>query len=331
MGSIGDSINPAYPSHFESINASKDSIFSEDILRYHRSLLGSSEGSCEVEEDTLAPVIRSCVFTQKPNWEETQNATQFGLLGGLNSRLRMASPPDDASSTDDRRIFFNVSTPSSTFICGSQGSGKSHTLSCILENCLISSKAGRLSKPLTGVVFHYDTFISDSLGSPCEAAFLSSHPDVEVRVLCSPTNLHTIQVGNIADNIIYKLIYELQGTYSKFNVQVSPLQIDQEHLNTKRMLDLMAVGQDNGPVPLYIHTVKRILREMRMSQQQSRTGFDYQEFKRRITLSGLNSSQLAPLSQRLDTLESFMPQTQTRYTNMKKKRPHGSDWKPKVR
>lgn len=46
-----------------------------------------------------------------------------------------------------------------------------------------------------------------------------------------------------------------QGTYSRFNISVEPLRIDQESLNTKRMLDLMAVGQDNGPMPLYMQTV----------------------------------------------------------------------------
>ncbi|OJK01768.1 hypothetical protein ASPACDRAFT_26029, partial [Aspergillus aculeatus ATCC 16872] len=97
----------------------------------------------------------------------------------------------------DCRMFFNIKPPSSTFICGAQGSGKSHTLSCILENCLITSKAGNLSSPLTGLVFHYDAFISDRAGSPCEAAFLSSHDDVEMRVLCSPTNLHTIKIFNV--------------------------------------------------------------------------------------------------------------------------------------
>ncbi|KAH1403027.1 hypothetical protein KXX22_002480 [Aspergillus fumigatus] len=152
------------------------------------------------------------------------------------------------------------------------------------------------------------------MGSPCEAAFLSSHPDVEVRVLCSPANLHT-----------------MRGTYSRFKIHVSPLQIDQEHINTKRMLDLMAVGQDDGPIPLYMHTVKRILRELRIAQQQTQTGFNYQEFKRRVMSSNLTVAQLEPLTQRLDTLESFMPQIQAAGSSGKrKKQPRGSDWKPKV-
>lgn len=93
----------------------------------------------------------------------------------------------------------------------------------------------------------------------------------------------------------------------------------------------MAVGQDDGPMPLYMHTVKRILREMRIVQQETGAGFDYQGFKRRLMSSNLTPSQLEPLNQRLETLESFMPKSQTGKggaTNGKK--PRGSIWEPKV-
>jgi hypothetical protein len=236
---------------------------------------------------------------------------------------------------EDPRLFFNVTSPSSTFICGSQGSGKSHTLSCILENCLIPSKAVRLPNPLTGVVFHYDAFISDTTGSPCEAAFLSSHPEASVRVLCSPTNIHTMQASIFWLPFQYKsLTWQLKGTYSRFNIQVEPLRIDQNNLNTKRMLDLMAVGQDDGPIPLYMHSVKRILREMRILQQNTGTRFDYRDFKKRVMDSGLTPAQLEPLKQRLDTLESFMPQTQVNDYGKKGKnrsKAGGSGWEPMVR
>lgn len=76
------------------------------------------------------------------------------------------------------------------------------------------------------------------------------------------------------------------------------------------MLDLMAVGQGDGSMPLYMHTVKRILRDMRLQQQTTRTGFDYPEFKRKVLSASLTPGQLEPLKQRLDTLESFMPQAQ---------------------
>lgn len=125
---------------------------------------------------------------------------QYGLLAGTTEAARNGWKAKETGQTytRDPRIFFNVAAPSSIFICGSQGSGKSHTLSCLLESCLIPSDANKLPRPLTGLVFHYDTFICDEGGSPCEAAYLSSDPNIKVRVLCSPTNVQTIKVSSSA-------------------------------------------------------------------------------------------------------------------------------------
>lgn len=133
-------------------------------------------------------------------------------------------------------------------------------------------------------------------------------------------------------------------TYSRFNIKVEPLQIDQTSLNTKRMLDLMAVGQENGPIPLYMHTVQRILREMRLLQQETKSPFDYHMFKKKVLEAALLPSQLEPLTQRLDTLESFMPLKQVKLQETSNKgkskaqtkgegqsKIKGSNWTPKVR
>ncbi|PIG85579.1 hypothetical protein AARAC_007330 [Aspergillus arachidicola] len=296
-----------------------DPIFSDDVIRYHLSLLKSGHGGEVVsDESAYAPIISSSVLAchaNLGNGQDKPKIPQFGLLAGsrpLLQDLRPKRASPIASLDKDPRLLFNVSHPSSVFICGSQGSGKSHTLSCLLENCLIPSKAGRLPNPLTGLVFHYDTFISDTVGSPCEASFLSSHPDVHVRVLCSPTNIHTIR-----------------GYYSRFNIPVDPLQLDQNDLNTKRMMDLMAIGQKDGQIPLYIHTVKRVLRELRILQQESGTLFNYQDFKDRILRCGLTRDQLVPLKQRLDTLESFMPQEQVQMSRSKERKvAKSSIWDP---
>ncbi|KAL4881473.1 hypothetical protein BJY04DRAFT_189022 [Aspergillus karnatakaensis] len=119
----------------------------------------------------------------------------------------------------------------------------------------------------------------------------------------------------------------MKRTYRRLNVAVEPLQIDQRHLNTKRMMDLMAVSQDD--VPLYMESVKRILREMRLTQQHTGEAFDYRDFKRRVRDLDLTPGQLAPLNQRLETLESFMPSVQTMYsTKNKGLLVGGTDWKP---
>ncbi|KAM0348447.1 hypothetical protein ACHAP4_010962 [Fusarium culmorum] len=228
---------------------------------------------------------------------EAERPAQYGLLasnlsalGGLSSRW--ASSAEQIKS----RLFYNVTAPASTFICGSQGSGKSHTLGTILENCLIPSKANHLLRPLTGLVFHYDTFVSDTGGMPCEAAYLASNEDVKVRVLCAPSNVLHI-----------KRIYRHLP-----RVAVEELRINQSDLNTRRMLDLMAVSSiQGGGMPLYLHVVGRILRDMRIAQQQTHSAFDYEAFKTAIAAESLTEGQLLPLQQRLENLESFMVTEQT--------------------
>jgi hypothetical protein len=102
-------------------------------------------------------------------------------------------------------------------------------------------------------------------------------------------------------------------TYASLDVTIEPLQIDQSHLDTKRMMDLMAVTDDD--VPLYMESVKHILREIRIAQQAKEgSGFDYREFGRRIDACGFTPGQMGPLSQRLDALESFMPAFQIKFT-----------------
>ncbi len=107
------------------------------------------------------------------------------------------------------------------------------------------------------------------------------------------------------------------------------------------MLDLMAVTT-GGNLPLYLHVAQRILRDLRVGQQKTDTGFDYSAFKQMLALENLTEMQLAPLKQRLDTLESFMVESQAKAYNMfapatqtprKSRKPppvtsRGTSWKP---
>lgn len=52
---------------------------------------------------------------------------QYALLGSICHEEEAI-----ATAELDRRIFLNTNIPFSAFICGLQGSGKSHTMSCIL-------------------------------------------------------------------------------------------------------------------------------------------------------------------------------------------------------
>lgn len=95
----------------------------------------------------------------------------------------------------------------------------------------------------------------------------------------------------------------------------------------------MAVKSEDGPTPLYIQTAMRILREMRIAQQKSGIPFSYDMFKELLLNTDLTPSQLAPLQQRLDTLESFM--VPRKVHGKRKEGSQGAkekinDWSPKV-
>ena len=180
---------------------------------------------------------------------------QHGLLAGqiqdypYRTNLLHSPDPEPAIAEDDwdPRIFLNVNTPWSAFVCGSQGSGKSHTLSCMLENCLVGSEVSKLPRPLTGIVFHYDKFSSYTSSQICEEAYLCSS-DIPVKVLVSPTNFWRMKAA-------YGDMPGLEASRNK--PEVIPLRFSEKQLDVSRMMNMMAVKEKDGPIPLYIEVYYR--------------------------------------------------------------------------
>ncbi|KAI1363206.1 hypothetical protein F5Y08DRAFT_354724 [Xylaria arbuscula] len=282
------------------------------IKNQQLSLLIQQASFDELGEISTAPLFTYPVLKHAQHLATSKSSpafSQYGLLAGDVQSLR-------EQPSEDPRIFYNVAAPASVFICGSQGSGKSHTLSCILENCLIpSEKLGCLPRPLTGIVFHYDDYASDTHVNPCEAAYLGSDPAVRVRVLCSPTNLRAIK-----------------ESYAQLeNVTVEALRLDQSDLNTRRMMELMAFDRAQ---PLYASVIQRILRDMRLSQQDKPGSFNYREFTTKLDNEPLSPDQKRGLRQRLDTLQSFMVADQIKPFMWGEKKGAskraGTNWEPKA-
>ncbi|KAI1394743.1 hypothetical protein F4819DRAFT_480727, partial [Hypoxylon fuscum] len=104
------------------------------------------------------------------------------------------------------------------------------------------------------------------------------------------------------------------------------------------MMDLMAV-KEGGNMPLYLHVVNRILRDLRLEQQQTNSAFKYATFSERIKSEPLTIAQKNPLIQRLETLQSFMVKDQaelnqfslygTRRKMGSQNSATGNDWTPK--
>lgn len=211
--------------------------------------------------------------------------TQYALLGEELQSAARQTPTDQT-----RPIFLNTDAPWSAFLCGSQGSGKSYTLSCILEGCLLpNATIGQLSKPLAGIVFHYDPHGSRQA---CEAAFLSSH--IPVTVLVSPSNF-----------------WERQSVYGQVRgreIRVRPMLLQDMHLNVQRMRRLMAFSDSDGSIPLYMEVIVRILRNMAIEAKGAGRGLAYSEFLRRLGRedSEFSKMQKGPMNLRLQLLDAFM-------------------------
>lgn len=144
---------------------------------------------------------------------------QYGLMG-----------THDQNTDDPRsKLFLNTNLPFSAFVCGVQGSGKSHTTSCILENCLIPSKIlGVLKEPLSALVFSYGLFTGNGAGfSISEAAFLGM-PNSKI------SNAHTRKIKVLVCETNFKKISKL---YERLpNVTVSCFKLNPRNLDIGEQL-----------------------------------------------------------------------------------------------
>lgn len=260
----------------------------------------TSAGDARLEETKTTPLFSHKVAATISNGQtdlnlEKENSIfpQYGLLGKRQATYEGATETEESNSADNL-IYANVNAPWSTFICGSQGGGKSHTMSCLLENALQqNSGAGLLPNPLSGIIFHYDAFTGVTSHQVCEAAYLCS-AGIPVRVLVSPSN-------RFAMENIYTNLPGLTGPAP----EVIPLYLSERQLNISNMITLMNVDQTSAHTPLYLEVLFRILREM-AEESQGRPGLDYSDFVRRLEAENFSREQSTFLNLRLRLLESFM-------------------------
>lgn len=252
--------------------------------------VSSSYLAASASSDTSSASIYTA-FSSLSNNPASELVPQYGLIG-----IRQDSA-DVNVSAEDRLVLANMNVPWSAFICGSQGAGKSHTLSCLLENALISNNAaGHLPYPLAGMVMHYDKYTSYSSTQVCEAAYLCSS-GIPVTILVSPSNIWAMR--NLYSN--------LPGV----NVKVLPLYLNEDQLDISRMLKLMAIDPAAKDTPLYMEVVMNLAREMAM---EGPGVFTYSRFCERLSKIKWVKGQEAPLKLRLQLLDTFIAPSSTTTT-----------------
>ena len=203
---------------------------------------------------------------------------QFGLLGfDLENR--------DADGNAEP-ILLNTNTPCSVFLCGSQGSGKSYTLSCLLENHLLKDPAvGVQTETIPGFVFHHDTN-----GATClaEAASLCSR-GIKVRVLVSWNNYRSM-----------KRHYERMAARYGKKIEVRPLLFQDDDLTATHIQNLMLFDENASNPPVYLGILLSILSKI------ARTGdFSVGQFLHEVKEYKWEKGQDGMLKQRMDLLKAF--------------------------
>jgi len=227
-----------------------------------------------------APLLSAPVVTQHAK----DLVPQFGFIG---------NHLDEAGH--DVSLFHNTNVPFSAFICGVQGSGKSHTTACLLENALIPSKnLGRLEAPASALVFSYGSWSTGGAGfSVSEAVHLArAQPEYPGQ------NVRRITVLVSAHNGAIRSCYEDPSR----NIRVIPFKLNARALDITGLRALMGIG-DKSP-PLYMGQVEMVLMKMSSTSKDGR--LDYKSFTKAVQKIDLNEAQSQALKQRLAMLESFL-------------------------
>lgn len=255
----------------------------EELELLHDSI-SDTRGRSKDHELNTAPIITRDAYVAAAYRE---CATQYGVLGSILSIHNKNNLPYKPVNP---QLYVNTNAPFSAVVCGVQGSGKSHTVSLLLESMFVPNirSTGTLQKPLSGLVLHFGEGGPSS--RPSEAAWISSShiPGVQtpsVKVYVSRSSLNTMRA-----------VYAPLGD----GVTVEPLLFSQDELDAQAFLSMMAVGSSES-APLYIQGILSILRDLGEN-------FTYPEFMRQLDVKkeSFNNMQLAGLEQRMALLTSFM-------------------------
>jgi hypothetical protein len=116
--------------------------------------------ACVADDDAIALLLAEDSDEDGAKTTETENESRHAPLVAANMidsvTQKVILQYGLLGSYEKKRIFLNTNIPFSAFVCGVQGSGKSHTTACILENALIPSpQLGRLERPLSASIFSY--------------------------------------------------------------------------------------------------------------------------------------------------------------------------------
>lgn len=263
-------------------NESQHNVEGNDQVLFKRFYSRSS--NCQADKTNKAVLFGESHFSEKGHSHK-----DFGYLGH-----DMDAVEYDTGS--DERAFVNVTQPFCMVCVGVQGSGKSHTMNVVLENCLVHAPAPvqwpivSLRQPMCGLVLHYD----QSIGNVCEAIGLNSvDNDPCVRSAgISPAKRVVILVS--------PAFYIQRKKFYGDEFEVRPLLFRWSLLGADQLKKLMRLAENDGQ--LYVSVMLDLLRKYQREDKVPVFADFLGEVQRECNLK----AQSGPLEQRLKLLESVV-------------------------
>jgi len=233
------------------------------------------------------------------------DAAYFGRIiadqgdGGLHSHSDVSS--SIKSPTD---VYLNTFEPFCFATVGIQGAGKSHTLACLIESCLIplpvpeGREIVRLHNPMAALVFHYE----QNESSICEATGLIS-PLKALERACSSLPTTPVLARDKMVVLVSPSYYRQRKAFYGDYCIVKPLLFSWASLNADHIKKIMRINEND--TQLYVAAMLDLLRKY----QRDCVVPDFQGFLKQIEGICSVPSQASPLRQRTALLESLVAES----------------------
>jgi hypothetical protein len=250
-------------------------------------ILAKTHFGPETLRDDLSPVRTTLYGGDK----RSPPGVELGLLGHVLT--------DEGSA---EQLHINVSDPFCLITVGVQGSGKSHTLNCVLEACLIQCPPiTHVHQPMSALVCHYDR--SDV--NCCEATGLGQ-PSREIAMLLRDMR-STAPAACVAQEDVLVLcspsFYQQRREYYAGICEVRPLLFPWGRLKAQQIKMLMKL--DESSTQLYVALMLDMLR----GYQREAKLPAFQDFVCEFEAM-CSKDQSGPLKQRFQLLSSLVFESQ---------------------
>jgi hypothetical protein len=195
-------------------------------------------------------------------------------------------------------VFLNVHEPFCAVMLGVQGAGKSHTLACLLEACMLPLRGdgiAPLRAPMMSLVLHFD----QSIGSMCEATgLIAPNPALAGQLPPGSPTPCLPREGMLV--LVSPSFYRQRKAFYGGYCEVRPLLLSWASLTADSIKRIMRIGEDENQ--LYVATLLSVLRDA----QRRGALPDFAAFLAEVRDKCGIKGQSAPLDQRLALLEDVV-------------------------